>query len=278
MALDGQIAFGLREEWIAFQSRNKEFFARLPNLQAALDGAFLRTIYTSELLDQVMFLMGRLCVEDFFEILLLAANGYGFGAFKILRGLYERAVTLAYLNEHPEEIDAFTNFYWISQHKVVAALTSCYGDDVLPTQVIEETEGNYRAFKERYLVADCKTCGTKRLNHTWSRLDFVSMAKQSGSLGKLIVEAYYLPLSHAHSTMTSFLSRLEERPEEGFGFNPEAQPAEADMALRVAHLVILGVLEVQVNHFNPEGLEGKFQTALQDFNCIWPGKRPAETP
>ena len=48
----------------------------------------------SEPIDRVLFWLGNVCREDFSEILLLAANGYGIGALKLFRGLYERVVTL----------------------------------------------------------------------------------------------------------------------------------------------------------------------------------------
>jgi hypothetical protein len=43
-----------------------------------------------------------------------------------------------------------------------------------------------------------------RLNQTWNKLDFVSMAKTTGDLGDLIIPGYYLPLRHAHPTFGGF--------------------------------------------------------------------------
>ncbi len=36
----------------------------------------------------------------------LAGNGYGYGALKLLRSLFEHAVTLAFLSENPTQVDA----------------------------------------------------------------------------------------------------------------------------------------------------------------------------
>jgi hypothetical protein len=47
---------------------------------------------------KLWFDMGHSCPGDFREIAFLGVNGYGRGASKVLRGLYERAVTLAYLD------------------------------------------------------------------------------------------------------------------------------------------------------------------------------------
>lgn len=64
----------------------------------------------------MIFYLGRLCAEEFNEILLLAGNGYGIGAFKLLRGMYERSVTAYRLHLHPELIDDFLEYYWVAQH------------------------------------------------------------------------------------------------------------------------------------------------------------------
>ncbi len=42
------------------------------------------------------------------EILLLAGNGYGVGAQKLLRGLYGAAVTARYISQHPEKAEWLT--------------------------------------------------------------------------------------------------------------------------------------------------------------------------
>jgi hypothetical protein len=58
-------------------------------------------IYADGPEDRTVFVLGRLCMEDFFEIIQLAGNGYGFGALKLVRSLYERAVTMAFLSGQP---------------------------------------------------------------------------------------------------------------------------------------------------------------------------------
>ncbi len=85
-----KITFGRPDEQEAFVESHRLFFERFLNLQAALNIAFRREETTSGLADMVVFFLGRLCVEDFTEILLLCGNGYGMGAMKLLRGMYER--------------------------------------------------------------------------------------------------------------------------------------------------------------------------------------------
>lgn len=57
------------------------------------------------------------------SILLLGMNGYGFGAQKILRGMYERAVTAAFLHRHPDQVDAFLDFGHINDWKLLTPCT-----------------------------------------------------------------------------------------------------------------------------------------------------------
>src|SRR5712671_5104755 len=59
--------------------------------------------------DRVVFYLGRIAADDFNELLLLASNGWGFGALKILRGMYERVVTGAFISKNPSEARVFAN-------------------------------------------------------------------------------------------------------------------------------------------------------------------------
>ena len=58
----------------------------IQNALATARKVFLRTVKSDKPSDRVGFFLGRICVEDFNEILLLAGNGSGIGALKVLRG------------------------------------------------------------------------------------------------------------------------------------------------------------------------------------------------
>ena len=265
--MDQPLICGYPDQWRDFQQRNAKFLARLGNLTTALNLAFIRTFGSTGPEERTIFTMGRLCSEEFFEIALLAANGYGYGALKLLRSLYERAVTMAYLSDNPTETDAFLNYHAVAQYKLMHALKEGFGADVLPPHIVEQTEREYAKVKKDYMVA-CPKCGAQRVNHTWSKLDLVSMAKKT-VFGKLVVLGYVVPMSHTHSTVHALLSRLEETDNGGMGFNPDPQPKKADQALMTAHNIILGVIETQKKFFGLEQLEGALQICLQDFEDIW---------
>jgi hypothetical protein len=197
---------GFPEEWQDFHQRQRSFLERHPHLQQALNTAFIRTAHFSEPIDKFVFLYGRLCSEDFYEVFLCCGNGYGQAAQKLLRGLYERAVTLRYLHDHPADLDAFLDFHHISQRKLMHSIKETIGADVLPEDIAADVEKRCQEVKEKFMVADCNTCGTRRLNYTWNKLDFVSMAKATGSLGQIVVPAYYIPMRQAHATLGSLFS------------------------------------------------------------------------
>jgi hypothetical protein len=65
--------------------------------------------------EDICFGLGHTCREDFLEILFLAANGYSNGALKLLRGLYERALTMSYIIKSPAKADRFMSFVAIQE-------------------------------------------------------------------------------------------------------------------------------------------------------------------
>jgi hypothetical protein len=256
--MESMVRFGFPEEWEAFSRRNHKFLELFPRLQAAFDKHLIRTAADTTAPDRIILLLGRLCLEDFMEVMLLAGNGYGVGALKIVRGLYERAVTIAYLVENPGKIDDFVDYARVEQFKAVSAWVEANPKDAKGLKLIPGVRARYDEVKERF-----------RGKKTWSGIDFVSMARATGSLGKLLVEAYYQPLAHAHGTAQALVSRLEISEERGFEFVGDAQTEEADGALSLAHKIMIYVLGAELDHFHPGGLDETVQACLTDFVTIW---------
>ena len=210
------------------------------------------------------------------EILLLCANGYGIGAQKLLRGMYERAVTARYLRDHPEEIDNYLKFYKIARRKLLKAIQSSIGPDVLSKEQSEKVEREFQEVRKQFEIPDCKKCGTTRLNYTWSRRDMVTMAGMSGALAGLIVPGYYTPTQEAHSTLGAIFSRLDAKAaaaDEGLIFDGAAQREKADEALITAQNILLDILDLQKEYFHLQELDGLLQTCFEDFMVIWKNDR-----
>lgn len=265
------IGFGTPKEQKDFLSRHSNFFERYKNLINSIEIAFLRKIEANELIDTTVFYLGRLCIEDFMEIMLLCGNGCGIGAMKILRGMYERAVTAFYLHSHPEETEDYLDYHWVASHKRLNVIEKDFGESKLHKDEKEELEREFLRVKDKYLITDCEKCGTTKLNFTWSKLHFVAMALKT-PLNKLIAPAYYEPMSHSHSTPYSFLNRLELAGE-GITFKFDAQKEEADTALCFAHLILLSVLDLQEEHFKYDPLYKPLEVCRQDFKEVWNQKK-----
>ena len=121
------------------------------------------------------------------------------------------------------------------------------------------------------LITDCEDCGTKRLNHTWSKLDVVSMAgkvKKFNQMRNLVSMAYYLPLAQAHSTLASAIQRVGQIGGGYFAVDETLAHDEADRSLQVAHLLLLNALTVQ-QHFQLSALAQPLEEAFKQFKHAW---------
>jgi hypothetical protein len=275
--MPNKLIFGYPDQWAEFEKRNIKFIEHYPALERALDMAFVREFKTNKLADLTVYFLGRLCIEDFMELLCLSANGYGVGALKLLRGLYERAVTAAYLAKNPDATDLFLDFRFISRHKALQAFIAGGTPDQEWLERAEEAQKDFMRIKSKFEIDDCIKCGTKRTNHTWSKLDFVSMAKTT-DLGMLLAHAYYEPLNHAHGTAEAVWLRLKLSPSDQFVFGSGPQPGVADRALMVAHAVMVELIGVQAKYFDMQELEKVYRQCTQDYVEIWSNREIALNP
>jgi predicted RNA-binding protein len=214
--------YGFSDASTDFDRRHPQWSAVLSRLWRAMNLAFSRTQVMDTKMEKFVYFYGNLVAEDFMELFLMAVNGYGYGAMKLLRSMYEHTVTLKYLHDHPDELQAFFDFDRVQQYKLMKPILETFGEGVLAHDIIEDTERRYRGVKDEFMVKSCKskTCDERRVGHTWSKLDFVSMAKTTGAIGSLIVPGYFVPLRHAHSTVRAMTERLEHG-DGHMGFNRE---------------------------------------------------------
>lgn len=266
--------YGFPDECENFDKRHPMWGQTMQNLVRTLDLAFSRVHITRGAQDKLVYLFGRLCVEDFMEILLLCYHGYGAAASKLVRSMYERAVTLYYLHEHPEEVQTFMDYHLLQEDKLLSRMIETFGPNILPPEEVAEVRRKAAGVKQNFLVPVCDHPDAEmRLRHTWSKLDFVAMTKKAGALGTLVVPGYFLPLRHAHPTFGGLTERLEI-VDGVIAVNPEPQAELADRSLMTAHNCILVALEVQKNYFRIDGLEEPLQVCLRDWVRVWSPDSP----
>ena len=261
----GQIKFGIPEEWRAFQERHPKLIEKLKLLFGTLEKIFIREMEVEELSSRVIFFLGRLAIEDFMEILLLCGNGYGIGGMKLLRGLYERCVTLGYIAKNPDKADDFYDYHHIHIGKFFNHAKEHFNKHLSQNE-IAQIQDNYKKTKEKYRETICTKCGTSRVMMSWSKLDLLSMAREAG-LDDIYWQCYLVPTLQAHATMSSLIYRLKAREDGGLSFIEGAQHDKVDMTLIAAHNVMLHIIAI-INDYFKMGLEKEIEERFADFKFI----------
>lgn len=275
--------FGIEEEWIAFHERHPIFQKGFSNLVRALQVAFIRTFTSRSPAERVVFHLSNLCKEDFMEILLLAGNGYGIGAEKLLRGLYERAVTARYIAMNPDKADDFVDFGRINMFKLIEPIRRAHGEGLLPANMVTELTSFHKEFKRRGRTPKGVADRLKRLFRRLFRrsdrgrstarwtddLSFEGMALKVGSLGRILLYGWHLPTLQVHASLQNITSRTREMPEGGMDFDGGPQRHLADRALNFATLILLDILDLQKSYFGLTALEPLLQQCNADYLEVW---------
>jgi hypothetical protein len=266
-----KVRFGLPYEWDTFRKRHPTFIKKLELLYETLSKVFIRRFTSAEPADRVVFFLGRLCVEDFNEILLLCGNGCGIGGLKILRGLYERTVTLGYIAKHPDEADTFLGYAPVHRGKWLNHLSTAFNiKGLFSEEEIAKVQNEYKNAKSKYQEVLCRNCGTYRTRFSWSSLDMLAMSREAG-LHDLYLQCYYEPTLQAHATVPSLTSRMKSVREGHITFDEGPQREKASLALMAAHRLILHTLDIESKYF---GLRSKaeLQERVADFLEVWGNK------
>ncbi len=260
---------GLPEEQADFASRNARFFEVWPRLHDTIDRAFFRQFRPGDVVQKVVFTLGRLAVEDFMEIMVVCGNGYGMAGLKLLRPMFEAMVTARYLRQNPAEAEVFLDYHHVHQRKALR-LAETVGIDLaarIPQAQQDEIEKTYQGIKHRYRQVVCDDCGSERELASWTKKDMVTMAREVGLAGS-ILGLYFLPTLQIHTTPVRLTSRLEETAE-GVAFKSGPQREEADAVLTGAHVCLALVIEDQEQQF---GLGLDVEGLRRDVQYAWPAR------
>ena len=188
---------------------------------------------------------------------------------KILRGLYEGAVTLLYLSKNPDKAENFLDYMHVHRGKFLKHAKDIFTLEELKLYEDQATEiqENYQRVKDKFQVYICKKCGTTRINNSWSELDTLSMAKKTG-LNVLYAPCFFNPTLHIHSTAVSLSSRLKSRADGGLTFIEGPQYNIVDFSINCAHSLIISVLTT-VNDYFKMGLQEEIEKRFEEFKTIW---------
>lgn len=241
----------------AFLARSPKFPAAFKKLLDLSNKCFGRNPHDKDHLEHICFWLGHTCRQDFLEVVFLAINGYGAGAVKILRSLYERAVTIEYLIQNPSKVDRFLQFAAIQEKRLTEATLKHVSQEQIdaqmgPENTVEEIRKRYEQYKGNFKATECEVCGVKT-PPSWD-VDFVTMVGRVGEpYTKVLLLAYNNPNLAIHATLASTTHRDEEREEK-----------DAESAVIVATEMILAVIRAQNALFSLK-LDADIDACTQDL-------------
>ena len=236
---------GFPERWAAFNQRNaKSVSDCYPGLVATSERLLNRRVPIKSIADDIIFLLGRTAFEDYCELWALAGNGYGIGAYKILRGLYEKVVTLGYLVKHRPDIQRFYDYEMVQKRRLMNRVKEDpHMRKRFPEATYKEIEEAYEKIKGQFLDAKGRSLG-------WTSLDMYSLAKRAGyDLDQISINAYVIPNLKIHATVSDLADRKAPQGDGTFKFNNEPQEQYADSALVTATHILITALYIQEDYF-----------------------------
>lgn len=165
----------------------------------------------------VLFIMVGAGYREFEEILTLGLNGYGAGATKLLRALYERTVTILYLMKHPGKVQQFIDFTAVHWHKLlIEADTNGVGDQ-LPQERRDEIEHGFKEVEKDFTETVCAPCKKTRLQGSWTKKPVPTQAREiSKELGDYCFRGYLMPTFFLHTTFWGIGQQIREHADGKF--------------------------------------------------------------
>ena len=265
---------------------NAAFLREYPNLHALLEKIFLRTLSfpeqgasdaesdiereNIELTQLSVFYLGRIAADDFGELLILAGNGKGVGAYKILRGMYERIVTAAFLAKNPSEARIFVEHsayqrgqIWNRLVEIMPEMAKRY-----PPEKIQQMLQEYEDAKAKLKATTCSKCGQPISQEAWTRRALDTMAEKTDMNFKAAyLYCYLIPTFHSHATAFGIDARLYETESGAMAFK-ETTESDARQAVLYAHGMILRLVALEDQFFGL-GLGDEIARRTEAFQRIW---------
>lgn len=200
------VGFWIPAEWKAFQESHPVFVEKIPLLFETSHKFFRRKVPASApYADKAVFHLGMLCFEDFKEILLLCANGFGIGGQKTLRGLYEKTITADYLSTHPDEAKKFVAYTWVYMKRDLYHAKNEYERETMDPEFIAHVMKEYDRVKKDFLKP-----GTTKPRMSWTELSVKAMGKKAKStMANWYYSCYFLPTQQIHSTISSYFFKIK---------------------------------------------------------------------
>lgn len=240
--------------WEEFVRENPTFTSAYHKAWKLLPALFLAVNPQED--DQAGMLILQLMmasISDFDHIMLLSSNNGHFGALKLLRSAFERAVTLKYIAQNPTQADAFVEFDALDWHRVLASIEGSTG-----MRLSEKSQSNLdraaEKARKRFKQEPCEKCGLRKQTN-WTPLSARDLAKRVG-MDYMFFDAFELPSKFIHPTY--------------WGTHQAVQDPPMYNTLKKAHEILIEIILSHQKYFYPgKPISETLQAIVNNFFAIW---------
>jgi len=226
---------------------------RLTHAHSQLANELLASLPKTLNRDQaVVYMLVRLTIAGWVELLTLVGHGAGLGAMKIARGMFETSVMAEYLRQTPAEIDDYVEYAMVLRFK-----RSRQFPKALTAEQIAECEKEYLRVKPQF-----ETNG--KVRSQWHRHPISFMAEKVGRKDQY--DVYSLKASIHHGNFEGLMAYLSGRTTLEIDQPPSL--TSISQALVAGHGYLLQTLET-LNDMLNLGFESKLKTAVAEFSNVW---------
>ena len=228
--------------------------------------------------ERIIFYLGRMAVDDFGEILTLAGNGRGFGAYKIVRGMYERVVTALYIEKNPAEARIFAESSAITKLNYLKRTfeASPESRSRFSDEFMAAIERDAAAAQAKRKQSICPKCRQPVTQEAWTRVSLDVMAKTAEPALEVFYPQFYLEgTAQSHANMFGIERRLIRKKSGGITYK-ETSEEEARFAVHLGHHLMVRLLAMQNSYF-ALGLDEEVKKRIEAFVAVW-GSGPTTPP
>jgi hypothetical protein len=275
------IGFGNAVAQKAFLKRNAVFVKTLPALMKTASKILLppKKAKAVDYATGVIFFLNRLIAEEFSEILVMAANGYGMAAKRLLRGMFERSVASAYIETDLASAERFLKFGEIQYLKYINMKKRYFKVDLLKAAELKELQDYVVKIKPEFQRPNCAKCcdGTKckpREAFSWTELSLEAQALKVG-MEKWYIDCAFEPTQQLHNSRLAIDTRIN-KVNGTLSFKSGSQPEDADRAVQLAHLLLVLILGHHNDYFKMK-YKREVERRVADVRKSWLEKGKQQT-
>ncbi len=253
----------MRQEQIGFPGFQEEVRRSIGPL---LDGAFAFRDIGQELLSKrcagelaaVVREIARSVANSMESVLILVSNGCPDDAFRIARSMFESAVTVHYLDSHPELVRDYVDFLWVKRklyHEDRLKYAPGQAERMDPRQ-LERMNSEYERVKSRFMDRNGK------VRNSWCRITFRAMAEEVKA-APIYGGMYGFTSSMTHTDMLG----LHSASAGGDGVIPVPSLPNIPLVLQMA-IVSYAMTLTAISKIASSKLDGRLEQAFAQFKKV----------